>query len=130
MVKLTRIDHINMRVKHLEASKGFYGSVFGFKVKETGTYRGRPWAILGVTDRAYLCLYEFGDAERIEQNIQINHFGFHVENFEELERRLREKEVKINYGGAVQNGGSRSVYIEDPSGYEIELSEQLGGGLH
>lgn len=130
MIELTRIDHINMRVKDLEASKDFYASVFGFEPKESGNYKGRPWTILGVPDRAYLCLYEVGNAERVDQDIQINHFGFHVEGFEELERKLREKGVKINYGGAVQNGKSRSIYIEDPSGYDIELSEQLGGGLH
>ena len=130
MIKLTRIDHINMRVKNLEASKDFYGSVFGFEPKESGTYKGRSWAILGIPDQAYLCLYEAGNTERVDQDIQINHFGFHVEDFEKLERRLQENNVKISYGGAVQNGKSRSIYIEDPSGYEIELSEQLGGGLH
>lgn len=61
---------------------------------------------------------------------QINHFGFHVEGFDALERRLRELGAGINYGGVVRSGGSRSVCVEDPSGYEIELSERLGGGLH
>lgn len=130
MVKLTSIDHINMRVKNLEASKEFYGSVFGFKLKESGTGKWGPWAILGIQDRAYLCLYEAGEVERVDQKIQINHFGFHVEDFDEVEKQCKKKGIGVSYGGAVQSGKSRSIYIEDPSGYEIELSEQLGGGLH
>lgn len=126
---LTRIDHINMRVKDLERSREFYGRLFGFARKESGVRNGRPWAILGVPGRAYLCLYEVGDVERVEQELQINHFGFHVEEFAALEERLRAQGVSINYGGAVESGASRSLYIQDPSGYEIELSEKVGGGL-
>ena len=37
--------------------------------------------------------------------------------------------VNILYGGAVDWGRSNSVYITDPSGWEIELTEQFGGGL-
>jgi lactoylglutathione lyase len=33
------------------------------------------------------------------------------------------------YGGSVQWPKSRSVYISDPNGYEIELAEIWGGGL-
>ncbi len=130
MIKISRVDHINMDVKDMEASKKFYGSVFGFKLKESGVRNGAAWAILGIADQAYLCLYEVGDVKRVEQDLQINHFGFHVENFSELEERLGELGVPIKYGGPVPYGGSRSIYINDPSGYEIELSERLGGGLH
>jgi len=129
MIELTRIDHMNMTVKNLKASQDFYGSLFGFELKESGVgSKGQPWAILGVPDRAYLCLYEVGNAERLDQDIQINHFGFNVEDFDSLEARLRD--AGIDYGRVYQQGKSRSIYITDPNGYEIELSEHLGGGLH
>jgi len=38
-------------------------------------------------------------------------------------------EVKILYGGEVDWEKSKSVYVVDPSGYEIELSQLVGGGL-
>lgn len=129
MIRLTRIDHINMRVKDLETSARFYGEVFGFEPKQSGVVNGRRWTILGLKDQAYLCLYEVGEARRVEQELQINHFGFHVADFGALETRLRDQGVPILYGGALPSGKSRSIYIEDPSGYEIELSELLGGGL-
>ena len=130
MIELTQIDHINMRVKNLDKSKKFYHDVFGFEEKEGGVLRNRRWTILGIPGKAYLCLYEVGNIEKIEQELQINHFGFNVRDFDRLEGKLRELGVTMTDDGPVEAGKSRSIYIVDPSGYEIELSELLGGGLN
>ncbi len=37
--------------------------------------------------------------------------------------------VEVIYDGSVEFEKSKSVYIKDPSGYDIELSEVSGGGL-
>ena len=60
MIKISGVDHINMNVKDLEASKKFYQSVFGFELKEAGFRNGGNWAIVGVPGRLYLALYEVG----------------------------------------------------------------------
>ena len=52
-----------------------------------------------------------------------------VENFNEIIEICKALGVKIYYDGPVQFEKSRSVYISDPNGYDIELSEILGGGL-
>jgi catechol 2,3-dioxygenase-like lactoylglutathione lyase family enzyme len=129
MITVTGVDHINMNVKSLEASRKFYGETFGFEVKESGARGGTPWAILGLKDRVYLCLYEVGDAKKTGQDLQINHFGFHVEDFDAVEAKLRALGVPLSDGSFVDYGASRSIYVDDPSGHEIELSEVLGGGL-
>ncbi|PIW35462.1 MAG: VOC family protein, partial [Nitrosopumilales archaeon CG15_BIG_FIL_POST_REV_8_21_14_020_33_23] len=59
----------------------------------------------------------------------IAHFGFHVENFDEIMKICTSLGVKIYYDGPVQFEKSRSIYISDPNGYDIELSEVFGGGL-
>lgn len=41
----------------------------------------------------------------------------------------KKMKVLVLYGGYVDWEKSRSVYITDPSGYEIEISELWGGGL-
>ncbi len=51
-------------------------------------------------------------------------------DFDGILEKLRERKIAINYGVVVQQGRSRSIYINDPNGYEIELVEKLGGDLH
>lgn len=129
MIGVNRIDHINMKVRDLAASKEFYGGVFGFATKDEGVRGGRPWAVLGTRGRAYLCLYEVPDLALPGEAQRISHFGFHVADFARAQQRLAALGVPVQYGGAVDYGASRSLYISDPSGHEIELSEAAGGGL-
>ena len=56
----------------------------------------------------------------------IAHFGFNITNFDEIISNCEKHGVEILYGGHVQFEKSRSVYIKDPNGYEIELSEVNG----
>lgn len=123
----TSIDHINMKVKDLEESVSFYSNLFGFEVKqdENPNKADAPSKIIG-NDSIKLCLYEVPDM-RPEGGIA--HFGFHIDNFSKVIANCKELGVKVLYGGEVDWEKSRSVYIVDPSGYEIELSEVSGGGL-
>ena len=129
LIQITAIDHINFRVEDLGKSIHFYRKVFGFEEKECGMRNGEPWAIIGKSNVAYFCLYQKPNAKRCDQGLRINHFGFCVENFDEIEEKLRSMGVKIFYDGPIECKNSRSLYFEDPSGYEIELSENFGGGL-
>ena len=53
----------------------------------------------------------------------------HVNNFEQTCNYLKEKNFALSYGGIINWGASKSVYITDINGYEIELSEMNGGAL-
>ena len=112
-----------MTVKNLEESVKFYKELFGFKIKKEQPEDKSK--IIG-NDFIKLCLYE--DSEMKPEGA-IAHFGFHVENFDEIIEICKSQGVKIYYDGPVQFEKSRSVYIGDPSGYDIELSEVSGGGL-
>jgi catechol 2,3-dioxygenase-like lactoylglutathione lyase family enzyme len=59
----------------------------------------------------------------------IAHFGFHIQNFDDIMEKCKSLGVTIYYDGPVQFEKSRSIYISDPNGYDIELSEVTGGGL-
>ena len=121
-LKARSIDHINMMVKNLDESVKFYGELFGFEVKkDQDEFRSK---IIG-NDTIKLCLYE---DPAMAQDTGINHFGFHIENFDDIVARCKEMNVKMPYG-VVEWGKSRSIYIVDPSGYEIELSDLQGGNL-
>ena len=130
MIGIKAMDHINMRVKSLADSVEFYRDNFGFEVREDHANEpDEPWVILGRPGVAYLCLYEHPEKEPDPDSLRINHFGFVLEDFESALEKLRSSGVKILYGGPVDWPKSRSIYIVDPSGYEIELAERFGGGL-
>ena len=126
-LKAKSIDHVNMKVKNLEQSVEFYKNLFGFEVKqeENPNKLDVPSKIIG-NDAIKLCMYEVPE---MSPEGGIAHFGFNIANFDEIIARCKELGVEILYGGPIEFEKSRSVYIKEPSGYEIELSEVLGGGL-
>lgn len=129
MIGIKGIDHINMRVKNLNASIEFYTKLFGFEMKEDQRKAHEPWAIVGLANIAYLCLYEHPGKEVPFEGLTINHFGLVLSDFDDAIKKLNDNGVQILYGGPVDWPKSRSIYIKDPSGHEIELAEKVGGGL-
>lgn len=121
------IDHVNMKVKNLEKSVEFYKKLFGFEVKQEDNPNkiDVPSKIIG-NDSIKLCMYEVPD---MSPEGGIVHFGFNISNFNEIIEKCKEQGVEILYGGPIDWEKSKSVYIVDPSGYEIELGEVIGGGL-
>ena len=131
MIALNKLDHLNLNVINLDKSQKFYEDVFGLELKEEGVSSlGNAYRILGKPDSLYLCLYE--NLEKPQEGPSyLNHLGVNVSNFDEVKDKLIESGIKINYGGSyVEYDLSRSLYIEDPNGIEIEISEVFGGGLN
>jgi lactoylglutathione lyase len=126
-----RIDHVNMFVRDLEESVGFYTRLLGLAVKERGVGKGRiRWAIVGHPDRFYLCFYELAGATFEPDALHINHVGIYVVDFDATVRGLRDLGLTLEYGDApVDWGTSRSAYVRDPNGYSIEFVEKFGGGI-
>lgn len=121
-LKALSLDHVNMTVKDLAESVAFYGELFGFtEKKDQSEDRSK---IIG-NDSIKLCMYE---DPALEIGAGLNHFGFHVENFEDIVEKCESMGIPMPYG-VVNWEKSRSVYIVDPNGYEVELSEFNGGGL-
>ncbi len=120
------IDHLNLQVKDLEETVRFYDRLLGFKILED--IPADNGKIIG-DENAKLALYEsksFGGYEKRG----FHHIGLNIENFDDVERACEELSVEVLYGGEVKWPGSRSVYIKDPNGYELELTEVWGAGLH
>jgi len=126
-LKATSIDHVNMKVKNLEKSVEFYKNLFGFEIKqeENPNKTDVPSKIIG-NETIKLCLYE---VPGMSPEGGIAHFGFNISNFDEIISKCKELDVQILYGGAIDWEKSKSVYIVDPSGYELELGQVSGGGL-
>lgn len=129
MLDINHIDHINLSVSDLEKSLRFYQDLFGLEVKERGDYAGKPYAIAGLGGKLMLAMYQ---ADSLSNKGRINHFGIHIGEFEKALKVLKENNVSTLYSdradGTVVYPNSRSVYVADPDGNEIELSEKFGGG--
>lgn len=53
---------------------------------------------------------------------QIYHFGIRVSDLERWQQIIQEQQLKLNYDGEINYPTSKSWYIYDPSGHEIEVS--------
>lgn len=125
MLKVNGIDHINMQVRDLEQSIRFWHDLFGFELLEAMPEHNG--AIIGCP-HALLALYENKDLDlTIPQGF--SHFGFHIDNFDEVLAACQALGIKVEYDGEVQWPKSKSIYLSDPNGYEIELTNRWGGGL-
>jgi catechol 2,3-dioxygenase-like lactoylglutathione lyase family enzyme len=119
------LDHLNLSVANLEASENWYRRVFGFERVEGGEIEGQPWAILK-SGEALLCLYEHperGVPDPEEHGHHgLAHFGLRIVDREAWEATVKREGVKVDYGGAYRWPHSTAWYVEDPTGYTIEVA--------
>ncbi len=127
MIKINGIDHLNITVSNLDKSLMFYKNLFGFKTYQQEIYNNTtPFALIGLPNKLFLCLYQ-GEHQG---KGRINHIGINILEFEKTIKTLKCLNIDIKYGGEVTYPRSRSLYIADPDGNEIELSEKFGGDAH
>ena len=142
MIEIQAIDHINLTVRDLTRSVDFYRRVFGLQVREDGSAAERPFAILGRRGVGYVALHQrIGErpgeprqAAATARSRGINHWGFVVEDFDALPEILSRSGVRVLHqkngaDGIIRYPRSRSLYVADPDGNEIELTSRFGGDL-
>lgn len=127
-----RLDHVNLSVRNLEESIAWYRDVFGFEAVESGTsVHGRRWAIVAHGD-SMICMGEFperGDEAAGDAFHRIFHFGLRVDDLEAWRLKVDRLNLSLFYGGEIRYARSRSWYVRDPSGHEIEVSYAFGKPL-
>ena len=119
-----RFDHLNLSVRDLDETVAWYGRVFGFSVAEEGVWDGVRWAILRSGD-TMLCAYHHPEFRFVDNDglasrhlHGIRHPGFRIAD----ERRWRETVEREGLDAEeIVYAHSRSWYVYDPTGYEIEV---------
>ena len=143
MIDINAIDHLNLSVRDVTRSAAFYERVFGLPVKEDRRDAERPYVIVGRPGVGYLALHlqvperpgeTLGDASVAVRRRGINHWGFVVEDFDALRDALAAAGVPVRHrdngaDGVIRYPSSRSLYVCDPDGNEIELTSHFGGDL-
>jgi catechol 2,3-dioxygenase-like lactoylglutathione lyase family enzyme len=122
-----KLDHINITVHNLEESIQWYRKLFGFEKVEGGLNQfGKPWAIVAFQD-SMIAMNEYTERKPADTNKdstthRMYHFGLRVDDAEAWRAKVQEHRLKLYYGGEVAYPYSKSWYIHDPSGHEIEVS--------
>ncbi len=130
-IRIQGIDHINLSTRDLSASIDFYQNLLGFNIREDHREEQRPYVIMGHGRRTFLAIHQRADTQAPEHPF-IGHWGFVVGDLEKTRESLRAQGLTWLYAehndGLVEYPDSRSSYIADPDGHEIELVEVFGGG--
>ncbi len=122
-----KLDHINLTVANLTESIEWYRKIFGFELVESGIKpEGVRWGIVAIND-SMICMSEYAErvpANKVEDKLvhQIYHFGIRVSDAKKWLLTIQEHKLKLYYGGQVEYPSSKSWYVHDPSGHEIEVS--------
>lgn len=122
------LDHLNLSVRSLDETADFYGRLFGFAEVERGESGGVAYRILR-SGEALLCAYEHAGhdwlpkTERRARRLHgINHFSFRITDRDAWEETVAREGVTLHYGGEIRNAHSSAWYLDDPTGYEIEVA--------
>ena len=119
------LDHLNLSVQDLAHSLEWYQRVFGFEIVEQGVQEdGTPWAIVR-SGEALLCLYHkpgHAPFERAAPRHQLRHFALRITDWAAWLETVEREQVPANCGtGEIRYPHSRSFYVSDPTGYQIEV---------
>lgn len=126
------IDHLNFTVRSFDESAEWYRRVFGFEIVERQVDNGLPWGVLrseGGKGQVMLCIYEAPNRELLDRFAQrdrglhgLAHFGLRIHDEAAWMETLEREKLDVLYDGVVDWPHSKSWYIKDPTGYEIEVA--------
>ena len=121
---MTELGHVVYYVRDLQASLKFYTGVVGLPVSGT-IFNGRAALLTGGRTHHELLLIEVGDATGplAGKRIGLYHVGWKIGDRLEDLRDARDRIEKLGYriDGQADHTISRSLYLRDPDGNEVEL---------
>jgi lactoylglutathione lyase len=127
-MNVRHLDHINMTVRDFDQTVDWYGRVFDFELVEEALTEGVRWGVIR-SGEALLCIYEDPDREHLDR-FELRdrslhgmaHFGLRITGVEEWLETVEREKIEVLYDGEIAWPHSRSWYIKDPTGYEIEVA--------
>jgi catechol 2,3-dioxygenase len=119
---IERVGHVVIKMRDLDAAKGFYRDILGMKI----TDEREGFGVFFRFDDYHHDIAVFkvdADAEGPQKNqVGLAHIALVADSFEtvkDMYRKLKEHDVPIVR--TVDHGITRSVYFKDPEGNELEI---------
>jgi catechol 2,3-dioxygenase len=121
---MAELGHVVLYVRDLEQSVKFYVQVVGLQL--TGkVFRGRAAILTGGRTHHELLLIEIGEAPGplTGRRLGLYHVGWKVGDTIEALAQAQEQALAAGYqiDGAADHAVSKSLYLRDPDGNEVEL---------
>jgi catechol 2,3-dioxygenase-like lactoylglutathione lyase family enzyme len=117
-------EHVNLTVADVDRSVAFYQALLGFGVRWRGTIASGQSAAHVGDEKFFIAMFQAereGKPDGDYGNVGINHFGFVVDDLDDMKRRLESLGVKPHSEQDYEPG--RRIYFLDPDGIEVELVE-------
>lgn len=119
---IERVGHVVLKMRDLDAAKGFYRDILGMKITDEREGFGVFFRFQDYHhDIAVFKVDEDADAPQKNQ-VGLAHVALIADSFEtlkEMYQRLKDHDVPIVR--TVDHGITRSVYFQDPEGNELEI---------
>ncbi len=139
------MNHVGISVANIERTIDFYREMFGMEQDcDVFPFGGPDFsAVMGLEDaQGRMCMITGGDVslelfeftkptpqqKRADYPVAdhgYSHFGFSVENIDEVHDRLRAAGVPIHCPVTTFPGGMKAIYARDPDGNVFELLERV-----
>lgn len=116
------LNHVVLRVRDLDRSEAFYRDVLGLQIR-----RRRPGRMIfftcGANDHDVAIMNIGPDAPPAEEHrAGLYHFALRLNSFEELKAAYKHLQANdAHIVGVTHHGDTKSIYLKDPDGLEIEL---------
>lgn len=121
---MSELGHVVFYVRDIQRSSDFYERVVGL-TRVGSTFGGRAVALSGGRTHHEILLIEVGQAEGppAGRRIGLYHTGWKVGDKLEDLRAARQRVQQEGYtlSGQSDHGVSKSLYLHDPDGNEVEL---------
>ncbi len=119
-MRITDLNHVNMRTAQLEAMTRFYQEVLGLEVgrRPPFTFNG-TWLYCG--DKAAVHLVEIESPRPTGPAAGIEHFAFAAEGLAGFVDRLRAEDLDYELR-IVPDFGIRQLHLRDPDGNHVEIA--------